>query len=64
MTDVKHFFSELDLQVCRTIRFGVGSVTSIEGRGTIILSCKNGDHWALTGVYYIPHLKMSIISIG
>jgi hypothetical protein len=42
MTGVKHFFTELDMQVCGTIRFGDGSVTRIEGRGTIILTCRNG----------------------
>jgi hypothetical protein len=64
MTSVKHFFTELDMQVCGTIRFGDGSVIRIEGRGTIILTCRNGDHQTLMGVYYIMHLKTSIISIG
>jgi hypothetical protein len=64
MTIIKHFFAELNLQICGIVRFGDESVTKIEGRRTIIFTYKNGDHRALTRVYYIPHLKMSIISIG
>jgi hypothetical protein len=36
----------------------------IEGRGTILYQCKNGEHIALPNVYYIPHLDTNIISIG
>ena len=31
---------------------------------TIIFRCQNGEHHALTDVYYIPQLRFSIISIG
>jgi hypothetical protein len=64
MIDSHHFFSKLKTQVCGQVMFSDGSVTKIEGRGTIILACKNGEHRALTGVYYIPRLKTSILSIG
>jgi hypothetical protein len=40
-----------------------GSVTSIEGRGTALLKCKNGAHKALTGVYLIPRLTVNIVSL-
>jgi hypothetical protein len=36
----------------------------MQGRGTIIFRCQNGDHHALTNVYYIPQLRSCIISIG
>ena len=37
---------------------------AIQGRSTIIFRCQNGEHRALTDVYYIPQLRSSIISIG
>jgi hypothetical protein len=35
------------------VHFGDNSVVEIEGRGTVVFNCKNGEHHALTGVYYI-----------
>jgi hypothetical protein len=64
ITGSKEIFAELDTQIYGTIKFSDGSITNIEDRGTIILTCKNGKHRALTGVYYIPRLKASILSIG
>jgi hypothetical protein len=64
MTGVRTVFSEIDLRVHGTIRFGDGSVTNIEGRDTILIKCKTGGHKALTGVYYIPCLKANIVSLG
>jgi hypothetical protein len=64
MTGVRAVFSEIDLRVHGTVHFGDGSVTNIEGRGTILIKCKTGGHKALTGVYYIPRLKGNIVSLG
>jgi hypothetical protein len=64
MTGVRTVFSEIDLKVHGTVRFGDGSVTNIEGRDTILIKCKTGGHKALTGVYYIPRLKANIVSLG
>ena len=50
--------------VCGSVRFGDGSVVEIEGRDTIVLTCKNREHRALTGVYFIPRLTANIISLG
>jgi hypothetical protein len=47
-----------------TVKFTDGSVVSIEGIGTILYECKNGEHRAFNGVYYIPRLTTSIISVG
>jgi hypothetical protein len=47
---------ELDTRVDRTVHFGDGSVTSTEGRGTVLLQCKNVAHKVLARVYLIPHL--------
>jgi hypothetical protein len=63
MTGVRTAFSEIDLRVHGTVRFGDRTVTNIEGCGTILIKCKNSGHKALTGVYYIPRLTANIISL-
>nr|AAP51910.2 retrotransposon protein, putative, Ty1-copia subclass [Oryza sativa Japonica Group] len=57
MTGARSVFSELNTAV-------TGSVVTIEGYGTILFACKNGEHRGLTGVYYIPRLTVNLISLG
>jgi transposase InsO family protein len=64
MTGRSNVFSELDRAVQRTIKFRDGSVINICGKGTIIFSGRHDEHKVLMGVYWIPYLKNSIISIG
>lgn len=64
MTGIRSLFSEIDKGVGGSVRFGDGSTVAIEGRGTIVFMCKNGEQRALTGVYYIPRLTANIISLG
>ena len=64
MTGCREAFFELDTGVTGTVRFGDGSVVRIEGCGTILFSCKNGEHSALPNTYYIPHLTANIVSCG
>jgi hypothetical protein len=64
MTGHGNVFSELDQAVQGTVKFGDGSIVNICGKGTIIFSGCHGEHKVLTGVYWIPRLKNSIISIG
>jgi hypothetical protein len=64
MTGHDNVFSELDRTVQDTVKFGDGSVVNICGKGTIIFSGRHGEHKVLMGVYWIPRLKNSIISIG
>ncbi|XP_073363375.1 uncharacterized protein [Aegilops tauschii subsp. strangulata] len=64
MTGIKSVFSELDTGIAGTVKFGDGSIVEIQGRGTIIFGCRNGEHRALTDVYYIPRLRSNIISLG
>ena len=64
MMGSKECFSELDGNMTGTVKFGDGSRAAIQGRGTIIFRCQNGEHRVLTDVYYIPQLRSSIISIG
>ena len=56
--------SALDGDMTGSVKFGDGSKVDIRGRGTIIFWFQNGEHRALTDVYYIPQLRSSIISIG
>jgi hypothetical protein len=56
-------FSDLDTKVCGMVRFGDGSVNTIEGHDTVLLKCKNGEHKALAGVYLIPRLNANIVSL-
>ncbi|XP_066379685.1 uncharacterized protein [Miscanthus floridulus] len=64
MMGSKVAFSKLDSNVTGTVKFGDGSRVAIRGRDTIIFRYQNGEHYALTDVYYIPQLRSSIISIG
>ena len=61
--DASQFF-ELNFAVGGTVRFGDGSTVRIEGRGTVLFETRNGEHKALTDVYYIPKLKSNIVSLG
>jgi hypothetical protein len=56
MTVSRAAFADLDMAVCGSVRFGDDSVAEIEGRDTVLLLCKNGEHHSFTGVYYIPRL--------
>jgi hypothetical protein len=64
MTRCRAAFSDLDRNIQGTVRFGDGSIVKIEGMGTILFCCKNGEHRAFVGVYFIPKLTTNIISIG
>jgi len=64
MTGSRRVFAELDSGVTGTVRFGDGSVVSIEGKGTVLFALKSGEHHRLDGVYYIPRLTTNIVSLG
>jgi hypothetical protein len=64
MTGERSVFSNLDKGVHGTVRFEDGSVVDIEGRDTMLFSCKNGEHQKLASVYLIPKLTANIISLG
>ena len=63
MTGAKSAFSKLDPGICRTVKFGDGSVVEIEGHDTILFVSKGGNHHKLTGVYFISRLKANIVSL-
>lgn len=64
MTGCKSKFSELNEGITGLVHFGDGSIVKIEGKGSIILKCKNGEECVLQEVYYIPSLCSNIISLG
>jgi hypothetical protein len=64
MTGRWEFFTELDSDVRGSVKFGDASAVEIKGVGSVILAAKIGEHLLLTGVYYIPALRNSIISLG
>jgi hypothetical protein len=64
MTGRREFFFELDSGVQGTVKFGDASAVEIKGVGSVVFVAKTGGHRLLTGVYYIPALRNSIISLG
>jgi hypothetical protein len=64
MTSIKEVFAELNFGVIDTVRFDDGSIMRIEGWGTILFTCKNGEHRTLVNVYYIPRLTANVVYCG
>jgi hypothetical protein len=64
MTDRREFFTELDSDVRGSVKFGDASSVEIKDVGSVIFTAESGEHRLLTGVYYIPALRNSIISLG
>jgi transposase InsO family protein len=64
MSGSRSAFAHLDSGIHGTVRFGDGSVAQIEGSGTILFTCKNGEHQKLSNVYFLPRLTANIISVG
>jgi hypothetical protein len=64
MTGRRELFTDLDTTARGTVRFGDELKVEIHGVGSIIFEAKNGEHRVLHGVYYIPALRNSIMSLG
>ncbi|GJS60269.1 hypothetical protein Tco_0655053 [Tanacetum coccineum] len=64
MTGNYSYFSELNENITRRVRFGDGSCVSIKGKGSILFQGKNGEQKLLKDVYYIPALRSNAISLG
>lgn len=56
-------FSNLDRFMVGSVKFGDGSMVSIQGRGSIVFTSKCCAHNVLTGVYYIRWLRNSIVCL-
>jgi hypothetical protein len=64
MTGSRSVFADLDESITGSVRFGDNSIVDICGRGTVVIAVRGDEHQALTGVYFIPRLKTSIVSLG
>jgi hypothetical protein len=64
MSGCRTAFTKIDTTVLGTVHFGDDSVVQIEGRGTVMFTCKNGESRSFDGVYFIPHLTTNIMSVG
>jgi hypothetical protein len=64
MTGRREFFTELDSDVRGSVKFGDASGMEIKGVSSVIFAAESGEHRLLTGVYYFPALRNSIISLG
>ena len=64
VTCEREAFAELDDSVVGTVKFGDGSMMEINGRDTVLFQCQNGEHRALTDIYFILRLRSSIVRIS
>jgi hypothetical protein len=64
MIDRREFFTELDSDVRGSVKFGDASGMEIKDVDSIIFAAESDEQKLLTGVYYIPTLRNSIISLG
>jgi hypothetical protein len=64
MSGCRVVFTKIDTAVLGTVRFGDDSVARIEGRGTVMFMCKNGESRSFDGVYFIPRLTTNIVIVG
>jgi hypothetical protein len=64
MTGRREFFTKLDSDVRGSVKFGDASGVEIKGVSSVIFAAESGEHRLLIGVYYIPALGNSIISLG
>jgi hypothetical protein len=64
MTDRREFFTELDSDVQDSVKFGDAFGMKTKGASSVIFTVEPSEHRLLTGVYYIPVLRNSIISLG
>jgi hypothetical protein len=64
MTGRREFFTELDSDVRDSVKFGDAFGMKTKGASSVIFTVEPSEHRLLTGVYYIPVLRNSIISLG
>ena len=64
MTGDRNKFQNLDERYFGSEKFGDGSSVKIQGKGTIVLGCRNGEQWTLEEVYSILRLCSNLVSLG
>jgi hypothetical protein len=63
MSGCRAAFTKIDMTVLGTVCFSDDSVARIEGCGTVMFMCKNSESRSFDGVYFIPRLTTSIVSV-
>jgi hypothetical protein len=56
MSGCRATFMKIGTMVLGTMHFSDDSVVRIEGNGTVMFVCKNGESRSFDGVYFIPRL--------
>ena len=64
MTSMKSYFNSIDENIKGVIRFGDESSVTYEGKGSISVCDSDGKELNLDGVFFIPNLRVNILSIG
>ncbi|XP_061349454.1 uncharacterized protein LOC133294723 [Gastrolobium bilobum] len=64
MCGKKELFTELNEEVQGEVTFGDLSKIPVKGKGKIMIFTKNGDRKSISDVYYIPSLKIKLLSLG
>lgn len=63
MIGFKLYFTKLDEKVTIFMSFRDSSNVRIEGKGSVFFVCKNGETRTIEDVYYIPTLRINIMSL-
>jgi hypothetical protein len=64
MSECRAAYTKINTTVLGTVRFSDDSMARIEGRGTVVLVCKNNESRSFDGVYFIPRLTTNIVSVS
>lgn len=64
MSGHRHLFQNLKEGVCGSVSFGDASKVQVMGKGRIGFLLKNGRTGAVEDVYYVPEIKVNILSVG
>jgi hypothetical protein len=64
MPEYQAAFTKINTAVLGTVHFGDDSVEQIEGRGTVVFVCKNGEFRSFDEVYFVSRLTTNIVTVG
>ncbi|XP_015578123.1 uncharacterized protein LOC107261682 [Ricinus communis] len=63
MTGKKNLFMTIDESYNGSISFVDDKNIVYEGKGDILIQAKNGSHQFITDVYYVPEMKVNVLSL-